>query len=46
MSKAYAPCVLLEIPVYHRENKIPASGDNIIIIIEKVKDSMEISVAR
>lgn len=30
---------------YHHENKIPASGDSTTIIIEKVKDSIEISVA-
>ena len=28
------------------ENRIPASGDNTIMIMEKVKDSMEIRVAR
>lgn len=32
--------------VYQRENHPPASGDNTIIIIENVKDSMEINVAR
>lgn len=31
---------------YHREKNSPASGDSTTIIIEKVKDSMEISVAR
>ena len=31
---------------YQCENIIPASGDNTIMIIENVNDSMEINVAR
>lgn len=31
---------------YHIENTIPASGDNTIIIIENVNDSIDISVCR
>lgn len=37
--------VLNFIPLYHQEKTIPARGDITIIIIENVKDSMEISVA-
>lgn len=34
------------LPFYQKEKSMPARGDNTIMIMEKVKDSMEINVVR